>query len=33
MIHGGYDTFADPYCYKGTFVLKQAQDCHSNFSS
>lgn len=22
MIHGGYDAFADPYCYKGTFVLK-----------
>lgn len=22
MIHGGYDAFDDPYCYKGTFVLK-----------
>jgi cell filamentation protein len=22
MTHGGYDAFDDPYCYKGTFVLK-----------
>lgn len=22
MSHGGYDAFDDPYCYKGTFVLK-----------
>lgn len=22
MIHGGYDAFDDPYCYKGTFILK-----------
>jgi cell filamentation protein len=22
MTDGGYDAFDDPYCYKGTFVLK-----------
>ena len=22
MTHGGYDAFDDPYCYNGTFVLK-----------